>query len=99
VNDLEDDFREIARYDWLVSKTGQQLHSAGRYTFDPNWMAAEVTFACGRTTDMAFIPGMGDRLSAPRCDGCCDATGFPRGVGSPKNNNECRRMLGLEVAS
>ena len=26
---------------------------------------------------------------------CCDATGMPRGKGSPKNDHACRSILGL----
>ena len=40
--------------------------------------------ACRREMRM-FLPGVMNRLSAKRCDYCCDALGIPRGYGTPGN--------------
>lgn len=57
-----------------------------------------VRLACGRTAAALFIPGIGSRLSLPRCTGCCRATGMKPGIGSPKNDDACRAVLGLPAA-
>lgn len=41
------------------------------------------------------IPGVFSRMGAERCTECCQLSGLPEGVGSPKNDAECRERLGL----
>jgi hypothetical protein len=41
------------------------------------------------------IPGLGSRLEDQRCETCCELTGLPPGKGSPKNDEGCRRILGI----
>jgi len=96
MSDPETEFREIARLDWLYAPTKfDKLHApTGDYGM-PDWSAADVTFACGRTVGKAYIPGIFSRMSLPRCNKCCDTLGFPRGEGSPKNDDACRVLLGL----
>ncbi len=50
--------------------------------------------ACGVGVKL-LIPGVGSRLSARRCKTCCDLLGYPPGKGSPKNDAECRVILGM----
>ena len=96
--DPDAQFRDIARMDWLYAPTKyDKLHCpVGEYGM-PDWHAEDVTFACGRTVKAAYIPGIFSRMGLPRCNRCCDAVGFPRGVGSPKNDDVCRELLGLPV--
>lgn len=55
-----------------------------------------IWLACGRTATYVCIPGFITRMSAMRCTGCCRALGYVQGRGSPKNDLELRRMLGLD---
>lgn len=41
------------------------------------------------------IPGVVSRMGAERCTECCQLSGLPEGIGSPKNDVECRKRLGL----
>lgn len=87
---------DLARMDWLVTATGNLLHY-GQVDEDDNetWWE-DVRFACGRLARAAMIPGPFTRMGAPRCRRCCTALGYPQGKGSPKNDPECRRLLGLD---
>jgi len=98
-----DQFIAIARYDWLVTKNGNRLHYV--YTWLPehledmaeNWgVFRPVRLACGRTAAGVWIPGVFTRMGAQRCGRCCKVAGLPLGKGSPKNDPECRAILGLE---
>lgn len=102
--ELVEDFLELARYDWLDTRMGRCLHWADLTHLTPgqaegirqDWLCpGPVRLACGRTASLVMIPGLGTRLVAPRCTGCCRATGLPRGTGAPKNDDACRRLLGL----
>lgn len=90
---------ELARFDWLYAPTRwDKLHAPVEGVFDEDeWNAQHVTFACGWKTETAFIPGMFSRMGSPRCARCCDKLGYPRGVGSPKNDQGCRAALGLPL--
>jgi hypothetical protein len=105
--ELEDPgrFIELGRFDWYMSKSWNRLHYVHPAAFGiehrddiaHEWgVSRPVTLACGRTATALHIPGFFSRLSAPRCTGCCRATGIPEGPGSPKNSDECRAVLGLE---
>jgi hypothetical protein len=101
------EFVSLARYDWLVSKSWNRLHWADlsglssedkQATADYWGVSVPVRLACGRTAASLWIPGIFSRMGAPRCAGCCRALGYPAGIGSPKNSDGCRKMLGLPVA-
>jgi len=87
--------------DWVYTYTGNVLHHA---TFTPS-MEAEMedyasavgTLVCRTGLRRVQIPGIFSRMGMKRCDRCCDRNGYPRGVGSPKNDPECRRILGLDT--
>jgi hypothetical protein len=98
-----DQFIEYGRVDWFVTKTWRLLHAVTVFTDEQreyiaeNWcVKGPVKLACGRTAGWLHIPGMFTRMGAQRCIGCCKAMGLPPGKGSPKNDPECRRILGLE---
>ena len=93
----------IADYDWLYTVHGDRLHHA-QLTPDQHAECEEwgglydvpVTLDCGRQATTVLIPGVISRLGMPRCVGCCRAAGLPPGKGSPKNDDECRRILRLD---
>jgi hypothetical protein len=88
--------------DWLVTKSWNRLHHAALSPVDQEDLADQsyldgpVRLACGRSAAWVSIPGVLTRLGAPRCTGCCRATGIPPGVGSPKNGDACRTILGMD---
>ena len=45
------------------------------------------------------IPGLFSRMGATRCRKCCDALGWSRGTGSPKNDNRLRPWAGARLAA
>lgn len=102
---LEDpaEFIAIGRCDWYVTGTGGRLHWAEPAVLEEHaagiamdWAVCEpVRLACGRTAGWLGIPGVFSRMSVMRCTGCCRVTGLPEGKGSPKNDPECRKILGL----
>lgn len=93
--------RELARVDWVVSRSWNRLHWVDlpddqlRDLEDECVVTGPVVLACGRTAASVSIPGLFTRLGASRCVGCCRVVGLPPGVGSPKNDAACRRILGL----
>lgn len=90
------DFMRFAEVDWLNTATGDRLHSPAGGTFNADyWALDEVEFACGRKVERAWIPGVFTRMGALRCVDCCRATNLPHGIGSPKNDAECRTLLGM----
>jgi len=92
----------IAEYDWLVTTHGNVLHH-GKLTPEQHVECEEwgglydvpVTLDCGIAVTTVHIPGVLTRMGAQRCVRCCRATGLPEGKGSPKNDQDCRRILGL----
>jgi hypothetical protein len=103
--DDPDLFISVAANDWLTDTAGPLLHAPPaawtaeqRDDMDADWSVQHpVTFACGQQAAGAWIPGLLSRLGAERCPGCCDTLGYPQGTGSPKNNETCRQLLGLEL--
>ena len=86
--------RRIAEWDWVISFQGEQLHHAEAAAVDVDgWQFEDVKTSCGRTFDIAVIPGMFTHMGAKRCDRCCDRVGYPRGEGSPKNDPACAELL------
>ena len=97
-------FIDVGRFDWYETRHGRQLHYADLSGITKNQAAGiaenwalpgPVRLACGRTTAGLWIPGLGARLAAQRCEDCCAATGYPPGKGSPKNDAACRAVLGI----
>jgi hypothetical protein len=87
---------EYARFDWVVFGTWDRLHNPAEFAVDVDeWCCRDVTTACGLRRERAFIPGIFTRMGAERCSHCCDRSGYPRGKGSPKNDDGCRALLGL----
>lgn len=93
---------DVWDYDWVwLGLYGKLIHAPvftpeERRFFSINLDGPGST-ACGRHSDYLSVPGVLSRLSAKRCPRCCVAVGIPAGVGSPKNDDECRRILGLSV--
>ena len=96
-------------FDWLVTPAGNRLHHADLSRKKAReceyWGGLHdetVKLDCGRTASTVLIPGLFSRGldggGVPRCRRCCDATGLPYGNGSPKNDDECRRLLGMETS-
>jgi hypothetical protein len=90
--------QEIVDYDWMISAHGNRLHHVKLppdvEDLDDIFRLAPMAAACGKTLQGACIPGVFTRMGAMRCTGCCRALGLPPGKGSPKNDDECRRILG-----
>ena len=95
--------RELTRVDWVVSRSWNRLHYVD--LTDEQCVDLEnegildgpIRLACGRTAATISIPGLFARMGAGRCVRCCQVTGLPTGIGSPKNDVECRVLLGLPV--
>lgn len=99
-----DEFISFARLDWLVTEDSSELHAVreedwtaqNREDMEDCWgVFSPVQLACGRRVRSLCIPGIFTRMDAMRCAQCCAAMSFPAGKGSPKNDDECRRILGL----
>lgn len=86
--------RSLWEWDWGIAVNGRVLHHAARIVFKSEYgeTGADALTSCGRKLWL-HIPGIFTRLVAPRCNRCCDVLGVPRGVGSPKNDAACRRIL------
>lgn len=88
----------LAEYDWVVTYAGDFLHAPARHIDDDEWWDGDgvenLVTACGRTLKHPSIPGIFTRMGAKRCDRCCDNVGYPRGVGSPKNDDAIRKIRG-----
>jgi hypothetical protein len=100
-----EDFMTLGRLDWYVTQNWNRLHYVEPADFTPEHFAdmadgwavfTPVRLACGRMAKNLHIPGIFSRMSKLRCAGCCRATGMPAGAGSPKNDDECRKLLGLD---
>ncbi len=97
-----DSFARLTALDWLVLGAGGRLHAPDEATAD---MMGQIVFdgeavwgrvLCGRSGDL-YIPGLLSRMGAWRCQGCVRRSGFPAGVGSPRNDARCRALLGLDL--
>lgn len=83
--------RELAEWDWVVFPNYGRLHHLAES--EGHWEQYDqgVT-SCGRR-GMLAIPGLFTRMGAERCNRCCDKVGYPRGKGSPKNDDACRALV------
>jgi hypothetical protein len=97
-------FISLARMDWVVGAAWNRLHALAGDLTEVQRRSLEdyevqcpgpIRFACGRVGAFASIPGIFSRMGKPRCQGCCRVTGLPQGIGSPKNDDACRTLLGL----
>lgn len=87
------DKEDLLHHAHLSRKRAKRCQNNGGIYDEP------VTLDCGLTVTTVLIPGMSARGGfgggLPRCKKCCAATGLPEGTGSPKNSDECRRILGM----
>ena len=88
------DLQWLAEWDWLIGPGATVLHhpAAGEWDND-EWVAESIAYTCGVVASWARIPGISERLGRKRCARCCDRLGYPRGVGSPKNDDACRPLV------
>jgi hypothetical protein len=94
-----DGSREIAEWDWVVTKTWSRLHAPLDWD-DPD---EEMHVEDGRTvcghSGLLLVPGVFTRMGAMRCKHCCRMTGMPPGRGSPKNDDACRPIAEQRIAA
>lgn len=98
-----DDARRLVTADWLITHHGDDLLHYATLT-NEQAMAIDreqavlgtLTLACGQEVAWVAIPDLFSRMGLVRCATCCDVVGIPRGKQSPKNDHECRQVLGLE---
>lgn len=82
----------MAEWNWLLLGEGGVLHHAAWWTPDHEEVQGRGVTECGRK-GWLHIPGLFTRMGADRCQPCCDQLGFPRGVGSPRNDDACRPFV------
>jgi len=97
--------REMAEWDWLVFGRWDRLHHA---TLTPkqyeelgnnSYLDETITLTCGIRASRPGIPGLFTRAGCLRCAHCCDRLGYPRGVGSPKNDDACRASVRAKLSA
>jgi len=86
----------LVEWSWVytVGRGGYRLHPLIEYdskAFEEMCEGEGVT-SCGIRGRFA-IPGLFSRMGMPRCSRCCDALGWPRGNGSPKNDDMLRPLM------
>ena len=93
--------RALVEVDWLIGGRRTVLHhatltDAQLEVLEEEGFVGPVRLSCRQTAGWVTVPGVLSRLAAPRCLRCCRARGLPRGVGAPRNDGECRVLLGLD---
>lgn len=93
----------MAELNWVVFGQWDRLHhttlTAEQYEELGNWSQIHteddppITLTCGSKTPSIYIPGLFTRMGAPRCCHCCDRLSYPRGSGSPKNDDTLRPVV------
>lgn len=80
---------------WCQTRTSDRLHvvHVAERQSDDWWTDGEGTTLCGVSSYLNY-PGIFSRMGCYRCWRCCRALGIPPGKGHPKNDDECRRLLG-----
>ena len=92
----EPEFAVLAEWDWVYTATegGKRLHHLATIknpdTVDAEWQADGVS-TCGLRKRWV-IPGVLSRMGMSRCAHCCARLGWPRGIGSPKNDDALRPL-------
>ena len=103
-DEIEDlcEFAVHAEYDWcyVAADNYDRLHCPQACDEDDGWgmVGAPGITLCGLTGRLE-IPGIPSRMGLQRCDQCCDLKGYPRGIGSPKNERAIRELEGWPIAS
>lgn len=96
----DEDQRERALWecDWATTLHGDKLHHATKATLTDyqDYTSGDGETSCGRKLFL-LIPGMFTRMGAERCGRCCDVLGYPRGTGSPKNDEKCKPFLSARL--
>lgn len=97
---LEDRVREMAEWDWVqtVSREGS-LHCPEGVTGYEDWdTSGELggSVLCGIEGPFV-IAGLFSRMGQERCKRCCDKLGWPRGTGSPKNDEALRSLVEARI--
>lgn len=95
-------YETTAKYDWFLSPAANKLHYV-RFREDAHWAKLEnnactrgrLKLYCGIQVYWIGIPGIQGRLATPRCRRCCGMFHIPPGIGSPRYDSECRRILGI----
>ena len=88
-----------AEWDWVytASPSGRRLHHVAEWD-DPT---SDEPQGDGRTTcgvrGRLSIPGLLSRMGMERCKRCCDALGWPHGIGSPKNDEALRPLVSARL--
>jgi len=62
-----------------------KLHRIKSGKKEDYWLDSGVS-VCGLESTRFFVPGIFDRLNAPRCDLCCNLLGILSGSGAPFNS-------------
>ena len=94
---MSTEFAVVAEWDWVYTGTrdGMRLHHLATIvnpvTADADWRADGVS-TCG-LRKWWMIPGIFSRMGMPRCANCCARLGWPRGAGSPKNDEALRPLV------
>lgn len=92
--------RKLMEWSWAVAARGNLLHHLAEYNplaWD-DYRRGKGRSTCGRAGNY-HVPGFLTRMTAERCNVCCDRLGYPRGVGSPKNDDAVREAADKRIAT
>lgn len=94
------DWTSVAEWDWVQLQNRLTLHHMAAMddleSAELEWGGDGVT-TCG-LRGYLMIPGLFSRTGCRRCTKCCDALGWPRGTGSPKNDSALRPLADARLA-
>lgn len=86
---------DVAKWSWVYTAHGKRLHHLAKpenlERIDDDWWASGFA-SCGLWSTF-FLPGIMSRMGLERCARCCDVLGWPRGTGSPKNDDALRALV------
>lgn len=92
--------RALLEWDWLYTQHANRLHhvpltdeQAEELGDNSQLEETAVVASCGRRLYWPSIPGLFSRMGMARCSRCCDRLGYPRGVGSPKNDTALHPLI------
>ena len=85
---------ELFAWDWAVTVSGDRLHHVAEIDEENESAIVSVhgVTSCG-IRGVLYVPGLFTRMGARRCSRCSDKLGWPRGVGSPKNDDVVRPLV------